>query len=416
MKAGNSQSGTGCPTNLNSVFDRMKRIILAGLIVLILAFQANSAPCGAVLIRDGQHLSYCNVPKDMPDEAYFGRELEGVAWENKHSFYRHYIVPDGRNTIDIAGKKIYDAILPYADYESFMLHQDNDWGADILLVGSTLGLGCFNLYSDGSWISPPAIDGFDSVVVTIPDSSQATPVIKIVHYGWVVKGNKLNVAWTISTKWDSWASNCEMQIDGTFDGMVVVGIKNQVPTVIRDTANALLATIGEQGGIVETLTDTLLMAVKTESKYLGGYADDGTHYGILLQPDADGKVAWSLGYSWAGEPDPVFRDSDWKNKMFDNGSTGSTPPRVKSTEPEISVQPNPFNPVASIGYYLPQKSTVTLTLYDPLGKIVRKLKNCMESAGSHTVQVDAGGLSSGIYICEFKSNNTAKRLKLVLML
>ena len=415
MKAEKLQSSAGHPTNLNAVSGGMKQIILAVLMVLVLAFQASTAPCGAVLIRDGRHLSYCNVPKDMPDEAYFGRELEGVAWENKHSFYRHYIVPDGRNTIDIAGKKIYDAILPYADYESFMLHQDNDWGADILLVGSTLGLGCFNLYSDGNWISPPAIDGFDSVVVTIPDSSQATPVIKIVHYGWVVKGNKLNVAWTISTKWDNRASNCEMQIDGTFDGMVVVGIKNQVPTVIRDTANALLATIGEQGGIVETLTDTLLMAVKTESQYLGGYADDGTHYGILLQPDADGKVAWSLGYSWAGEPDPIFRDSDWKNKMFDNALTGTTHCTKVPVNTDLTAQPNPFNPSARISYYLPQNDAVSLKLYTPQGKMVRELAGGVVSAGKHTVQVDAGGLASGIYICELKSNATAKRLKLVLM-
>ncbi len=416
MKAGNSQSSVGCTSNLNAVSGGMKRVILIGLMVLFLAFQADPAPCGAVLIRDGQHLSYCNVPKDMSDEAYFGRELEGVAWENKHSFYRHYIVPDGRNTIDIAGKKIYDAILPYADYPSFMLHQDNDWGADILLCGSTLGLGCFNLYSDGNWISPPAIDGFDSVVVTIPDSSQATPVIKIIHYGWVVKGNKLNVAWTISTKWDDWATNCEMQIDGTFDGMVVVGIRNQLPEAIRDTANALLATIGEQGGIVETLTDTLLMAVKTESQYLGGYVDDGTHYGILLQPDGDGKVAWSLGYSWAGEPDPIFRDPDWKNKMFENGSTGYTPPMVMSAEPEISVQPNPINPSACISYYLPQNAAVSLVLYNMQGKIVKNLAaGGMVSAGRHTVRIESHGLVSGIYICEFKSGAMAKRLKLVLM-
>ncbi len=86
-----------------------------------------------------------------------------------------------------------------------------------------------------------------------------------------------------------------------------------------------------------------------------------------------------------------------------------------SIEPEITIQPNPFNPSARISYSLTQNADVSLTLYNPQGKIVRKLTSGMESAGRHTVQVDAGGLASGIYICELKSNAIAKRVKLVLM-
>ena len=36
----------------------------------------------------------------------------------------------------------------------------------------------------------------------------------------------------------------------------------------------------------------------------------------------------------------------------------------------------------------------------------------LESSGKHTVCVGTGGIVSGIYICELKSNATAKRLKL----
>ena len=81
----------------------------------------------------------------------------------------------------------------------------------------------------------------------------------------------------------------------------------------------------------------------------------------------------------------------------------------------IAISPNPFNPSASISYSLPQKAAVSLVLYNLQGKIVKELASGMVSAGRHTVKVDAGGLASGVYLCELKSGATAKRLKLVLM-
>ena len=81
----------------------------------------------------------------------------------------------------------------------------------------------------------------------------------------------------------------------------------------------------------------------------------------------------------------------------------------------LDALPNPFNPFTCISYCLPQKDAVTLTLYNPQGKMVKELVSGMVLAGRHMVQVEAGGLASGIYICELKSNATVKRLKLVLM-
>ncbi len=384
----------------------MKQIILISLMVTLVAIQANAAPSGVILMRDGQHLSHCNVPKDMPDEYYFGRELEGPAWENKHGFYRHYIVPDDRNTIDIAGKKKYDAVLPLVDDPGFVLHADNDWGGDILMCGNTIGLGCFRLYSDGTWINPPFPDEVDSIVVTIPDSSQATPMMKIIYYGWTVNSNKLDITWTISTKWDGWTTNCEMQINGAFDGMVVVGIKNQIQEVIRDTANALLATIGEQGGIVETLTDTLLMAVKTESGYFSGYADDELNYGMLLKPDTAGKVTWSFGYSWAGEPNPIFRDTNWRAKMFDTTSiqhSGVMPDNPAVNGQAVTIFPNPFSNKFTI--CLNGLSVRHVDIFGIDGKKVASLsRNFLSTSG--LVWNAPQGLPNGVYIVKaYKNGN-----------
>jgi photosystem II stability/assembly factor-like uncharacterized protein len=60
--------------------------------------------------------------------------------------------------------------------------------------------------------------------------------------------------------------------------------------------------------------------------------------------------------------------------------------------------PNPFNPSTVIGYQLPRRSYVNLTIYDLLGRKVATLVNKEMEAGPHTVTWNASGFSSGVYI------------------
>ncbi len=131
----------------------------------------------------------------------------------------------------------------------------------------------------------------------------------------------------------------------------------------------------------------------------------------------------------------VFNNGQHENMLFslpDDGagsagksvtktSTASTggvknEPAVRASEYLVLASfPNPFNPSARISYYLPQRADVSLRLYNLQGKIVRELADGMMSEGKHTVQVEAGKLAPGIYICELKMGATAKRIKLVLL-
>ncbi|KXK46361.1 MAG: fibronectin type III domain-containing protein [Chlorobi bacterium OLB5] len=60
--------------------------------------------------------------------------------------------------------------------------------------------------------------------------------------------------------------------------------------------------------------------------------------------------------------------------------------------------PNPFNPSTKINFSLPERSFVTLKVYDMLGKEVMQLVNSDYSAGTYAVDMNAAGLSTGIYI------------------
>jgi hypothetical protein len=59
--------------------------------------------------------------------------------------------------------------------------------------------------------------------------------------------------------------------------------------------------------------------------------------------------------------------------------------------------PNPFNPVTTIQYSLKSPSSVTLEIFDVLGRKVSTLVHEQKPAGMYTVRWDASRASSGLY-------------------
>jgi len=77
--------------------------------------------------------------------------------------------------------------------------------------------------------------------------------------------------------------------------------------------------------------------------------------------------------------------------------------------------PNPFNPSTSIRYGIPERSFVTIKIYDILGNEITTLINEEKSAGSYEVEFDAAGLSSGIYFYTLSTGNFLSTKKMILL-
>ncbi len=65
--------------------------------------------------------------------------------------------------------------------------------------------------------------------------------------------------------------------------------------------------------------------------------------------------------------------------------------------------PNPFNPETTIQYSLAQASDVTLTIYNPLGQVVRTLVQDHQSMGNYTISWNGNdnrgtSVASGVYL------------------
>jgi type IX secretion system substrate protein len=77
---------------------------------------------------------------------------------------------------------------------------------------------------------------------------------------------------------------------------------------------------------------------------------------------------------------------------------GPTQPAVPYNFALHQNYPNPFNPTTLIRYDLPVDAPVAITIFDLMGRQVRTLIDAPESAGFKSVQFDASGMPTGIYL------------------
>jgi hypothetical protein len=78
--------------------------------------------------------------------------------------------------------------------------------------------------------------------------------------------------------------------------------------------------------------------------------------------------------------------------------------------------PNPFNPTTMINFVIPQKSVVSLNVYDISGKLVEKLiNNEIKTEGNYSYELDGSQLSSGIYYYRFTAGNFTETKKMIMI-
>lgn len=91
-----------------------------------------------------------------------------------------------------------------------------------------------------------------------------------------------------------------------------------------------------------------------------------------------------------------------------------TSEKVEVTNYSIDNYPNPFNPMTTISYSIPQAGYVVLKVYDVLGREVAELINGVKEKGRHSVMFNASKYSSGFYIYTIKVNDFYASKKMLL--
>jgi hypothetical protein len=82
--------------------------------------------------------------------------------------------------------------------------------------------------------------------------------------------------------------------------------------------------------------------------------------------------------------------------------------------------PNPFNPITTLSYELPEQAHVILTVYDLVGREITRLVNTTQGAGVKSIHWDATNnigqtVSAGIYLYTIQAGEFRQTRKMVLL-
>jgi hypothetical protein len=82
--------------------------------------------------------------------------------------------------------------------------------------------------------------------------------------------------------------------------------------------------------------------------------------------------------------------------------------------------PNPFNPLTTIRYDLPEYGFVNVTIYNVMGELVKDLVNSQQNAGYQSIQWDATNnkgqpVSAGLYLYTIQAGEFRQNKKMVLL-
>ena len=104
---------------------------------------------------------------------------------------------------------------------------------------------------------------------------------------------------------------------------------------------------------------------------------------------------------------------------FSSGSGTVTVPHSRSGAPadqtgpageaqaELQNFPNPFNPATRLTFQVRERSSVTITVTDMLGREIERLASGTYDAGSHSLDCDASQLPSGMYFARLRVSSVA---------
>lgn len=143
---------------------------------------------------------------------------------------------------------------------------------------------------------------------------------------------------------------------------------------------------------VETPIEVLRVK-STETRTVGGFDFDTVCYDLR----ANGLVAATFCEGEFSKAPTAFVTI--LNASATDAASG-TPTAALSLD---AVYPNPTRAQATVAYELPASGTVTLRVYDVLGRTVRALVDAVQPAGSHEVVLDVQDLAPGLYVARLQA-------------
>ena len=79
-----------------------------------------------------------------------------------------------------------------------------------------------------------------------------------------------------------------------------------------------------------------------------------------------------------------------------------------------NIFPNPFNPITTILYSIPNPQLVVVNIYNLKGEKIETLLNEFQAGGNYKITWDATNYASGVYFIQIRGRDMLKTKKITL--
>lgn len=136
--------------------------------------------------------------------------------------------------------------------------------------------------------------------------------------------------------------------------------------------------------------------------------------GVVFAPQTQGAFQDTLGVVTSDPDGPVgvvCVGTSFSVSVEDPG-TDQTPAAELTLAQNV---PNPFNPLTTVKFTLPQAGQVRVQVFDLRGRLVSTLVDGEMNAGAHAVDFDGRDLASGTYMCRLEGEGFTRSIKMQLV-
>jgi len=272
-----------------------------------------------------KNVDHVTTPPQYTDHSEYLR-YEGPGIESDLVAYRFYL--DWRNGFDIFGKKTSEMVLADVGldgYESY--HQMAEWGADILKVGQSLGMGGFG-YWDGS--KAVLVSNVAQRSVSIRSDGPVYSSIDIAYDAWNSGAATVDMTATLAMQAGSPMVDVKLVTSAPLDNFAVGIVAHPAADVmmgdldVTGEAWSYMATFGPQ----TLFEDNLGMAILFRRKDLVSQTRDEASHVLVMKPRGR-ELSYAFGALWSGRDGGVQTRADLEAFLEAEVERRTLAPRVR---------------------------------------------------------------------------------------
>lgn len=284
-------------------------------------------------------VDHVTAPPQCTDHSEYIR-YEGPGIESDLVGYRIYL--DWRNGFDIYGKKTPEMVLQNVGldgYESY--HEMSDWGADILKVGESLGIGGFGYWDDTKTV---LVSDVKERSTTIRSDGPIHSSFDIEYKGWNTGTATVDVTGTFSMHAGSPMVDVTLQTSAPLDNLAIGLVTHPAAEVmmgdldITGQAWSYMATFGKQ----TLFDDNLGMVVLFKRNNLVQQTQDESSQVLVMRPSGK-ELTYAFGALWSGQVGGVQTREDLEAFLAAEVERRTVPPwlRIKTQASESAAALGP---------------------------------------------------------------------------